>query len=43
MVDIARLAYSLNQQADSLCRRYLSRGKLIGHYWKVGNIDNDPG
>ncbi|WAC25209.1 DUF7146 domain-containing protein [Blastomonas sp. SL216] len=38
--DIAR---RLADNAEAVCRRYLSNGKREGHYWFVGNVHNEPG
>ncbi len=39
----ARLSQQLAQNAESVCRHYLSNGKRQGSYWLVGNADNHPG
>lgn len=39
----SELAQSLAQAAEAVCRHYLSNGRKVGHYWLVGNVDNDPG
>lgn len=38
--DIAR---RLGENAEAVCRRYLSCGRREGHYWMVGDIRNTPG
>ncbi|MBL6851810.1 MAG: toprim domain-containing protein [Alphaproteobacteria bacterium] len=38
-----RLAQQLAQNAEAVCRHYLSRGHRQGRYWLVGDIDNNPG
>ncbi len=38
--DIAR---RLGDNAEAVCRRYLSNGRREGHYWLVGNVRNAPG
>ena len=38
--DISR---RLGENAEAVCRRYLSRGRREGHYWMVGDIRNTPG
>lgn len=38
--DIAR---RLADNAEAVCRRYLSNGRREGHYWMVGNVRNDKG
>ncbi len=37
------LAQRLADQAEAVCRRYLSNGQRQGHYWIVGDIYNTPG
>lgn len=39
----ADLADSLAQQAEAVCRRYLSAGRREGDYWRVGDLANTPG
>lgn len=41
--DARELAHRLGQQAEAVCRRYLSSGRRQGNYWQVGNIHNAPG
>jgi hypothetical protein len=38
--DISR---RLGENAEAVCRRYLSNGRREGHYWMVGDIRNAPG
>jgi hypothetical protein len=38
--DIAR---RLGEDAEAVCRRYLSNGRREGHYWLVGDVRNTPG
>lgn len=38
--DVAR---RLGDNAEAVCRRYLSRGRREGHYWMVGDVRNAPG
>lgn len=38
--DIAR---RLAEQAEAVCRRYLSKGRREGQYWLVGDVHNTPG
>lgn len=38
--DIARC---LADNAEAVCRRYLSNGRREGHYWMAGDIRNTPG
>lgn len=37
------LARRLGEQAEAVCRHYLSAGRRQGNYWKVGDIRNTPG
>jgi len=37
------LARRLAQNAEAVCRRYLSNGRRHGRYWLVGDLDNTPG
>ncbi|WP_442580317.1 hypothetical protein ACSBOB_33550 [Mesorhizobium sp. ASY16-5R] len=37
------LARRLADQADAVCRHYLSSGKRQGNYWLVGDVRNTPG
>ncbi|WFU79273.1 toprim domain-containing protein [Bradyrhizobium sp. CIAT3101] len=37
------LAQRLGQQAEAVCRRYLSAGRRQGSYWLVGDARNTPG
>jgi len=37
------LARRLGQQAEAVCRRYLSNGHREGRYWLVGDVRNTPG
>jgi len=39
----ADLAIRLGQQAESVCRHYLSSGRRSGGYWIVGDARNTPG
>jgi len=38
--DLARL---LAEQAELVCRHYLSNGRRVGRYWIVGDVHNTPG
>lgn len=38
--DIAR---RLAENAEAVCRHYLSNGRREGHYWMVGDVRNTPG
>lgn len=37
------LARRLGQQAEAVCRNYLSNGRRQGNYWQVGDVHNTPG
>lgn len=39
----ARLSQQLAQNAEAVCRHYLSNGRRQGRYWLVGDADNHPG
>ncbi|MGV6876571.1 DUF7146 domain-containing protein [Pseudochelatococcus sp. B33] len=39
----SELANRLSQQAEAVCRTYLSAGKRAGNYWLVGDVQNTPG
>lgn len=39
----ADLACRLAEQAEAVCRHYLSSGRREGRYWLVGDADNTPG
>ncbi|TGQ04119.1 MULTISPECIES: toprim domain-containing protein [unclassified Mesorhizobium] len=41
--DASELARRLAQQAEAVCRRYLSNGRRVGNYWLVGDARNAPG
>ena len=44
MADTVRdLAQRLGQQAEAVCRHYLSSGRREGSYWLVGDVRNTPG
>jgi hypothetical protein len=38
-----QIAHRLGQQAEAVCRHYLSQGYREGRYWLVGNAQNVPG
>ncbi len=40
---VHELARRLADQAEAVCRRYLSNGRRKGHYWLVGDVRNTPG
>lgn len=37
------LSRRLSENAEAVCRRYLSNGRRCGNYWLVGDINNAPG
>ncbi|HMQ92765.1 MAG TPA: toprim domain-containing protein [Amaricoccus sp.] len=37
------LSRQLAQNAEAACRHYLSNGRKQGHYWLVGDVQNNPG
>lgn len=39
----AELARALAEQAESVCRHYLSAGRRCGYYWSVGDVQNNRG
>ena len=39
----SELARRLAENAEAVCRRYLSNGRRSGNYWLVGDINNTPG
>src|SRR6187401_2750317 len=39
----AELARRLAQNAEAVCREYLSNGRREGGTWRVGDVDNTPG
>jgi hypothetical protein len=40
---VSDLARRLAQQAETVCRHYLSNGRRVGRYWTVGDVHNAPG
>jgi hypothetical protein len=42
-LDTTELAHRLGQQAEAVCRHYLSNGRRQGGYWVVGDVRNTPG
>ena len=42
-IDAADLSQRLGQQAEAVCRHYLSNGRKQGNYWQVGDVRNAPG
>jgi hypothetical protein len=43
MDSISDIVRSLAENAEAVCRRYLSNGRREGRYWLVGDIQNAPG
>ncbi len=41
--DIVTVLKALEDDAESVCRRYLSAGRRSGRYWIVGDVRNTPG
>ena len=41
--DARDLASALADQAEAVCRHYLSNGSRHGNYWQVGDVRNTPG
>lgn len=41
--DASDLARRLTQNAEGVCRHYLSKGRRHGRYWLVGDVENRPG
>ncbi|MDP0926557.1 toprim domain-containing protein [Paracoccus onubensis] len=41
--DASDLAIRLGQEAEAVCRHYLSNGRRQGNYWLVGDVRNTPG
>jgi hypothetical protein len=39
----ADIARRLAQNAEAVCREYLSNGRREGGTWRVGDVDNTPG
>lgn len=37
------IARRLAENAEAVCRHYLSNGRREGHYWMVGDVHNAPG
>lgn len=37
------IARRLGENAEAVCRHYLSNGRREGHYWMVGDVHNAPG
>jgi hypothetical protein len=43
MQNASELSQCLGQQAEAVCRHYLSNGRRQGNYWLVGDVRNTPG
>jgi hypothetical protein len=43
MLAASNLADRLAQDAEAVCRYYLSAGRRAGNYWLVGDVDNNKG
>ncbi|MBS0278458.1 MAG: toprim domain-containing protein [Proteobacteria bacterium] len=43
MGEAAKLAHRLAENAETVCRHYLSSGRRQGRYWLVGDVHNTPG
>jgi len=41
--ELSELARRLADQAEAVCRRYLSAGRREGGHWRVGDLRNTPG
>ncbi|ASR50295.1 DUF7146 domain-containing protein [Blastomonas fulva] len=39
----SEIARRLAENAEAVCRHYLSNGRREGHYWMVGDVRNTPG
>jgi hypothetical protein len=39
----ADIARRLAEDAEAVCRQYLSNGRKQGRYWIVGDVQNTPG
>src|SRR5262249_36844068 len=42
-MQISDLTRRLAEQAEPVCRHYLSNGRRVGCYWAVGDVRNTPG
>ncbi|MBB2169656.1 DNA primase [Gluconacetobacter aggeris] len=42
-LDAGELARRLAENAEAVCRHYLSAGRRSGNYWLVGDVRNTPG
>ena len=41
--DAASLAARLAENAEAVCKEYLSQGRRCGNYWLAGNVHDNPG
>jgi hypothetical protein len=41
--DAASLARRLAENAEAVCKEYLSQGRRCGNYWLVGDVHDNPG
>jgi hypothetical protein len=41
--DAAYLAARLAENAEAVCREYLSQGRRCGSYWLAGDVHDTPG
>lgn len=41
--DASDLARRLAHNAEAVCRYYLSNGRRVGQYWRIGDVRNTPG
>ena len=39
----SQIAAALADNAEAVCRHYLSNGRRDGRYWRVGDVHNTPG
>jgi hypothetical protein len=41
--DAVSLAARLAENAEAVCKEYLSQGRRCGNYWLVGDVHDNPG
>jgi hypothetical protein len=41
--DAAHLAARLADNAEAVCKEYLSQGRRCGNYWLAGDVHDNPG
>ena len=41
--NVSDLARRLAENAEAVCRHYLSNGRRAGGYWLAGDVQNSPG